>query len=36
MIGARFSKVQKIEVQELRHALSMDLLAERAGNLGTT
>ncbi len=36
MTGARFSNVEKIEVQEFRHALSMDLLTERPRNLGTT
>ncbi len=36
MTGARFSNVEKIEVQEVIHALSMDLLAEMARNLGTT
>ncbi len=35
MTGARFSNVEEIEVQEFRHALSMDLLAARAKNLGT-
>ncbi len=36
MTGARFSNVEKIEVQEFRHALSMDMLAKRARNFETT
>ncbi len=36
MTGARFSNVKKIEVQELRHALSMDMLTKRSEHLGAT
>ncbi len=36
MTGARFSNVEKIEVHELIYALSVDLLAKRTTNLGTT
>ncbi len=35
MTGARFSNVEKIEMQELRHALRIDLLTERARGRGT-
>ncbi len=34
MTRARFSNVQKVEVQQLGHALSVYLLAERARSIG--
>ncbi len=36
MTGAGFPNLYNVEVQQLEHTLSVDLLAERARNLGAT